>query len=292
MLDALTFGKVDQDILNLTFSDFYYRLSLLAQNVFVWDGLPGSMEGRYIERFLFHEGRCMIYNDTVLGPVVAKCADAGMLNYYDEPVSLSPVIANCQAPVEPLKVGTECIYLPNNDMAIPTNRSIMLFAYRLAEIKRTADVNIKAQKTPVLIKCTDKQRLSMARGYDKFDGNHPVVFVDKSLEDGQFTVLKTDAPKVFPDLRLEFNREWQDAMTFIGVNNANTDKRERLTDDEVAANNAQIELSAQVMLQTRLKAAEQISEFFGCTVSVRVNDKLKCDPPDLNPDQKGGVEND
>ena len=57
-------------------------------------------------------------------------------------------------------------------------------------------------------------------------------------------------------------------MTFLGINNANMDKRERLVDDEVQANNEQIEMSAQVMLKNRERACELINDLFDTNISV------------------------
>lgn len=51
-----------------------------------------------------------------------------------------------------------------------------LFALRLYEAERTADVNIKAQKTPVLLLMDEKQRLTMENIYSQYEGNKPVIF--------------------------------------------------------------------------------------------------------------------
>ena len=59
-------------------------------------------------------------------------------------------------------------------------------------------------------------------------------------------------------------------MTFLGINNANTEKRERLITDEVEANNEHIDLSAECMLKARQRAAEQINELFGTNITVKL----------------------
>ena len=43
-------------------------------------------------------------------------------------------------------------------------------------------------------------------------------------------------------------------MTFLGIKNTNTDKRERLVDDEAIANFDQVNQSAETMLITRQEA--------------------------------------
>ena len=58
-------------------------------------------------------------------------------------------------------------------------------------------------------------------------------------------------------------------MTFLGINNANMDKRERLVDDEVQANNKQVKACEDVMLKAREDAVKRINEMFGLKISVR-----------------------
>jgi hypothetical protein len=253
-----------------TFTDYYYRLNLLANSVFEWEGLPNHISEKWIERFLFTEGCCMFFKDPDLGFMVAKCTHADTLNEYDEPTKLLPVATNYIYKGEPLINNKECVLICNNDLKLPTYPTIRLYAYRLAEITRTADVNIHAQKTPCFIRGTDKSVLTLKNVYRQWDGNEPVIFYDKNGVDTPIEVLKTEAPIVFDKLRDEKHQVWNECMTFLGINNANTDKRERLVDDEVQANNEQIQLSAEMMLKARQEACKLINELFGLNVSVKV----------------------
>ena len=66
-----------------------------------------------------------------------------------------------------------------------------------------------------------------------------------------------------------------ECMSFLGLNNANTDKKERMITDEVNANNELIEMFLWVMLNTRQEACREIKEKFGIDVQVKVRDFKK-----------------
>ena len=258
------FAKVLND---QTFTDYYYRLMLLARSVFKWNNLPGNINEKWIENFLFHHGKCVVYEDPKRGIMVAECLDNGKVNNYNEPICVAP--SGVGVEYRPLTPGKDCVVIRNNDEMIPSSYTLKLFAYRLAEISRTIDVNIQAQKTPVLVVGSDKQMKSLQTIYNQFDGNKPVIFGDKSLEGMELLkVLKTEAPIVFPELQQQKIAMWNECLTFLGINNANTEKRERLITDEVTANNTHIDLSAECFLKARQRAAEEMNKIFGCSCSV------------------------
>lgn len=265
--DILEMKNIAKKLNNRTYTDYYYRLMMIARSVFKWENLPNGIDEKWIEMFLFNEGRCIFFKDETLGLMVAKCTESGMLNYYDEPVALRPVATNYSNTKSYIN-NEECIVIRNNDCMIPTRPTIELYALRLAEITRTIDININAQKTPVLIRCTDKQRLTLKNVYKQWDGYEPIIYGDKALHTEGFEVLKTDAPIVFDKLEIQKHDIWNECMTFLGINNANMDKRERLVANEVVANNEQINMSVQMMLKARERACELINEKFNTNIKV------------------------
>ena len=280
MNNAFALGYFDTlpgDPTMLTFQDNLFRLSLLAQTVFKWNGLPNGIDEKHLERYLFSEGRCMFYEDPNVGWIITKCSDAGTLNFYDEPTLLLPVATDAvELDISTREPGTDCVLIYNNDYAYPTARTILMYAARLTEIQRTIDINIHAQKTPVLIKASDKTRLSAKQIYKQWSGFEPLIITDKNLSDGvEMSVLNIAAPIVFDKLAIEKNKLWNECMTFLGINNANMDKRERLVDDEVQANNEQIGYSAEVMLKSRQRAAEAMSKLCGTTITVELRKAQK-----------------
>lgn len=265
---VMSMKSVSDKLNDLTFTDYFIRLMLLARSIFKWNNLPKGMDEKWIERYLFSEGKCLFFKDKEKGYMIAKCTPSGQVNYYDEYTHLRPYGTNYIG--DTLENYEECILIQNNDEMLPTSFTIQLYAHRLADISRTIDININAQKTPILITGSDKQMLTLKSLYKKYEGNMPVIFGDKSLDPKELGVLKTDAPIVFDKLQIQKHAIWNEAMTFLGVNNANMDKRERLVDDEVKANNEQIELSAEMFLKARERACELINEKFGLNISVEI----------------------
>lgn len=283
MYEILSMSSTAKDINNLTYTDYFYRLMLMARSVFKWEGLPNGIDEKWIEKYLFAEGQCMFFHDEKLGFMVAKTAMNGQLNYYDEPTNIMPYATNHNFENRTYhnfmgRKGAgefpEAVLIRNNDMMLPTAPTIRLYALRLTDIARTIDVNINAQKTPSFIKCSEKQRLTLKNVFRQWTGNEPVIFGDKDMSDTPIQSISTEAPIVFDKLQIQKHAIWNEAMTFLGINNANMDKRERLVDDEVQANNEQIELSASVMLKSREKACELINKLFPeCNVSVSLRNR-------------------
>lgn len=265
--------SVEKQLNDRTYTHYFYYLMLIARSVFKWNNLPNNIDEKWIERFLFTEGNCLFFKDKTKGFMVAKCAPCENLNEYDEPIGLRPYGTNYMG--KDMKNNKDCVLIRNNDIMLPTAPAIQLFAYRLADTTRTIDTNVTQQKTPVIVVCSDKQKLSMKKVIQQRDANEIVIYGDKSLDVDSIKVLKTDAPVVFPQLQLQKHAIWNECMTFLGINNANQDKRERLVDDEVQANNEQVDASVNLMLKARQQACEQINELFNLNISVEIRTDLK-----------------
>lgn len=67
----------------------------------------------------------------------------------------------------------------------------------------------------------------------------------------------------------ELTKIWYRALTMLGVDNTNTEKRERMIDAEATANNEDIMLMRRSRLATRRRFCEQVNERFGLHISVK-----------------------
>ena len=266
----LSWKSVAQMSNNITFSYYYYKLMLIVRALFEWEQLPNNMESRWIESYLFRDGQCVFFKDPVLGFMVAGTAQDGGVNCYDDPTTVTPVATNyVYTGNKPLMCGEDCYIIRNNDLRLPEFSIVRFYAWKLTNLDRAIDVNIEAQKTPTLVKCTDKQRLSLKQAINQRRDNEPVMYVDESLDMNAITTLDLKPPMVFKDLQVQKHMLLNEFFTDIGVNNANMDKRERMVANEVEANNEQVKASEDVLLRSREEACKNINRIFGLNISVR-----------------------
>lgn len=277
-----------------TFLDYLERFKKLALSIFEWVNLPPSMNARFLEQSLYYDGMASLLKDKNYGLINTRCCSDGNLNIYHLPTRLQcysydyetnrslytglPKIKT-DAMLEYMQ-NNECILVPNNWDMTPTAGSMELFAVRLAECDRVCDVNLKAQKTPVMIIVDERQRAMMENLYSQYDGNRPYIFGDsKQMTKDMLQAIKTDAPFVI-DKVTDYKKEiWNEALTYLGINNILVDKKERLITDEANSNNELINLNLQAMLAPRQEACRQFNEKFGLTgtdkeISVRVRSDL------------------
>ena len=255
---------------DLTYYDYYKRLRLLALSIFKWTGLPESVSERYLEQTLYEQGKALFFKDPALGYLALKCTISGKLNVYGDAVRYNAYGYTYTKFYD----ADKCVLVRNNYDLLPTDNSIDLFAQRLSEVERTLDVNIQNQKTPYFIICDDKQRLTFLNLYRQIRANEPVIYGNKSLNPDDIKVMPTMTPFLADKLMQYKHDVWNEAMSFLGLDNANTDKKERLITDEVASNNQLIKMSAHTMLLTRELACEQINAMYGLDVKVELRNDL------------------
>lgn len=285
----------DNLILNdLTYVDYLERFKRICLSMFEWRNLPKSMNAQWLERCLYYDGKATLLKDKKYGFINTRCASDGSLNIYGFPTSLNcysfdyhsfrklytGLIPNLTKAQKEQWEYWECILVQNNWDRIPTAGSMELFALRLYEADRTCDVNIKAQKTPVMLVVDEQQRLMMENLYSQYEGNKPFIFGDKKQLSGDvLRSINTGAPFV-ADKVMDYKKEiWNEALTFLGINNIMVDKKERLVSDEANSNNELINLNLQSFLAPRQEACRQFNEKFGLTgtdkeISVRVRSDL------------------
>ena len=283
---------IDSAVLNkMTYFDYVNRFERLARTIFEWVNLPKSMNAIFLEKCLYYYGQASFLKDKNYGFINTQVSDSGFINIYDLPTTLHCYSTGYQTNRK-LYVGNdglskedieakeynEAILVQNNWDRLPTSGTMNLFAMRLYECDRTCDVNIKAQKTPVMIICDEKQRLLMENLYSQYDGNKPYIFGDKlQLERGLIQAVKTDAPFV-SDKIIEYKKEiWNEALTFLGINNIMVDKKERLVSDEANSNNELINLNLQSFLAPRKLACEQFNEKFGLEGDKKIDVRVRSD---------------
>ena len=253
--------------------DYLNRLKEYALNMFEWINLPKTVDARFIELVLFEEGKINFFEDRLIGFLALRVNESGKQNVYNE-FDKKYIYANNGFRRTRNLRNSVTIY--NNYLRTPTYTTVNLYAIRLARVTRAIDLNIEAQKTPVLITCPENQKLSLKNVYEQYKGNAPVIYTDSEFNLDSIKVLKTDAPFVVDKLTLYKHDIWNEVMTFLGVNNSNQDKKERLVANEVSANDEQIEQARFNMLDARKDACKKINDMCGLNIDVKFrNDNVQ-----------------
>lgn len=256
---------------NATYVDYLDRLKLVATSLFTWDGLDdvaGVGASRFLEIALYENGRGVFFKDDELGYLALRVNPNDKFNVYNLPTKV--ICYSFEYNKE--KDFDDVVYIMNNNLQKPTLETLKLFAYRLYEVEATINVNLLAQKTPVLIEGDTKTILTLKNVYMQYSGNTPFIFGNKQYDlSNRLSVLKTDAPYLIDKLTLHKHEIWNEALTYLGVNNANTDKKERLVTDEVNSNNELINYYLNCFYKTRKEACERINNKYGLNISIKLN---------------------
>ena len=275
ILDSTTRNFIDSATKNnITFQYYYNRLTELAISMFEWKNLPESVDPRFLELTLFSDGMCIFFRDEVMGELALQTMIGGNLSVYRIPKIRRAYATNGY---NKKLDETDSVIIFNNMIHTNSIRDIEMFAQRLYNIDRTIDVNINAQKTPILITCNENERLTMKNIYKEFDGNSPVIYANKGFDPKSVNVLKTDAPLVADKLYQLKTQIWNEALTYLGISNINVQKKERLLQDEVTRNLGGTIASRYPRLEARKQACQQINKMFNLDIDVDYRDDIDVD---------------
>ena len=248
---------------NGTYRQYYNRLVELAISMFEWKNLPETVDPRFLELTLFTDGQAVFFRDEELGFLALQNAMNGDFDVYRIPINRRAFAVNgYQRKLN----NADSVIIYNNYLHTNSQLDADMFARRLYNLDRAIDVNANAQKTPVLIKCSQEERLTLLNLYKQWDGNEPLIMGDKGLNTNALDVLKTDAPYVCDKLYQLKTQIWNEALTYMGISNINVQKKERLITDEVTRNQGGTIASRYSRLNARRDACKKINEMFGLNV--------------------------
>ena len=247
---------------NASYIQYYDRLTELSISMFEWRNLPDTVDPRFLELTLFANGMAVFFKE-VDDYLALQCAVSGPLDVYRIPVRRRAYAVNgFNRELD----NKNSVIIYNNMLHKNSMLDVRMFARELYNLDRAISVNANAQKTPILIRCAENERLSLENVYMNYDGNKPVIFADKQLNPNALTVLKTDAPYVADKLYTLKTQKWNEALTYLGISNVNITKRERLITDEVTRNQGGTIASRYSRLESRRNACKQINEMFGLDI--------------------------
>jgi hypothetical protein len=259
------------------YETMYMRiLTEFATNRFKWSGLPDEIDRRFVEYELYrHALVVFFYDDRDYDRYFAlRGSGVGKWNMYDNPTTFN-VIGNTMVNRR-LQAGVQCVPIWANTVRVPDWDLVLLQATKLAEIERTIEINLMAMRKPFLFAVEDTERLTFQNVWRQVQEGEPVIFGTQTLGEPLDSKVKLFDLKIDKDLVINLQlakaKIWNETMTFLGINNSNQDKRERLVVDEVGANDQQVSAARNSAMGARKYAVEQINRKYSLAVSVEWNE--------------------
>lgn len=251
------------------------NLTELSLAMFDWKNLPETIDPRFLELTLFTDGQAVFFYDEGIGNYLALqvTTGSGGFTVYRVPVGRRAYAVNGYQNNNLNPSNSVIIY--NNMLRKNSINTAMIYAHRLWDLDRTIDINAKAQKTPILLKGSNQQMLTLKNLYMQYDGNMPVLYGDDKLDLNQISVLQTGAPYVGDKLYMLKTQIWNEALTKLGISNININKKERLITDEVTRNQGGTIANRYSRLNMRQQACEEINRLFGLDIWCEYKDDVR-----------------
>ncbi len=246
---------------------FYVRsLFRKVMSIYELSGFPEEWDLDYFMSVLFSQGFITI-TDTPMGVLPLRCGVSG-INVFNHPTTVivaNPVLGNFDRIIDEDCVLVKLSYDYRGLMDI-----VYRYATMLAECDSSISVNLMNSKVAFIGLVESKaQANSMKLMYDKITAGEPAVFVKGTQINGD-QILYNHVKENFiaSDIQILKRKIMSEFLTEIGVNNANTDKRERLTDNEVEANDSEIQLNAGYWLDQIREGLDKANKMFGLNLAI------------------------
>lgn len=203
--------------------------------------------------------------ETTAGVLPLKCGLTGV-NCFNRPtkaVFANPVLGNFNR-----EIDKDCVIVSLHGSGF--RRGIVPIinetAEKLASCDGAIDVNLINSKTAhVFGAASKKEAESLKAMMDEISRGEPAVFVQDTIVDKLGTsFFKTDVKQNFVAdvIQIEKRKILEEFLTQFGINNANTDKRERLNADEVNSNNMELLVNTQYWYNNLQEACDKVNKMY------------------------------
>ena len=252
----------------------YFARYLLqkAIAVFKWK-LPDNWAENYFLYCLYTWGYIAVVNTDKFGVIAQGCALKGYDIYYQP---THAIIANplLKGIVEP-RIGTQCAIIRLQPDYGGIIDKVNFYADMMALCAETIGTNILNSKLSYIFAASNKTDAeSFKKMFDKVASGEPAAFIGKDLfnEDGSpnWMQFNQDLKNTYvaDEIMMDLRRWEQEFCRDLGINNANTEKKERMIVDEVASNNEETLLWSDLALEQLKKGCKMANELFDINISV------------------------
>lgn len=254
----------------------YFTKYLLqkAMSVFEWD-LPETWNKDYFLYVLYCWGYVAVVNTDKFGVIPQGCGLKGYDVFYapTHAVIANPLLSGILEP----RIGTQCELLKLQPDFSGILDLVGHYAEQMALASQSVSVNLLNSKLSYVFTAKTKALAeSLKKMYDQIASGEPAVVIDSRLKnaaDGEETwkafEQNVGGNYIVTNLLADLRKIEAMFDTEIGIPNANTDKRERLIQDEVNANNIETYSKCAMWLENLQDACKRVNDMFGLSIAVR-----------------------
>lgn len=251
---------------------FFYKYYNLAITRFEWLNMPEEIDPFFIEDIMFWRGKGVMLKDPNIDMYAfMKCNLTGQMDIYNIPEDR---FAYANTGYTKMYGKKDSVILWDSPLTFPKMCSVRTYAKAMANLWETRDINIFAQRTPVVFAMSEDNRLSYENIINKYQQYIPVFKVDDYMNLDKIKALKTDAPYLVDKLQNEMRVLESELLTELGIESNPTEKKERVITGEVEGNNGKTEMYRNVNLSTRKRFCKQVNKLWGLNVDVRFRSDL------------------
>ena len=240
----------------------------LAIKRFKWSNLPLGLTSDRLEEMLINHGLLGGFMNEVGLLTILPMHGVSKVNVYNEFDSYRLTGFNGY---QATKSVDDVCRLKNNPTCSTDIDTLRIYAKRISDIEQTQEVNLFQMNIPKIIMTNRDGILTVKNIIKKLKEFKFIVYTrDKGINNQLKAddVLDTSAPYLLDKLADYENFYRNKVLSFLAINNANTDKKERLIVDEVNANNDLLETILDMMYECRLEFCNEIKEKFGIDIKV------------------------
>ena len=241
---------------------------------FEFSGVPDTWDYDYFLTNLFVHGYLAI-TDTPIGVIPLRCGIAGV-DVFEHPttaVFANPVLDNFERNLYGDNPATDCALIKIQYDYMGVMPIVERYAALLALCDNSIAVNLRNSKVAFIGLVSSKQQAAaFEKLYRDIDSGKPAVYAKKGNDLTTDDIYYNHVRETYiaNDVQLLKQSIKNDFLTEVGLNNANTDKRERLIVDEVNANNDEVQANVQHWLDNIREGLKRANALFGLNVSVKL----------------------
>lgn len=254
---------------------FRKQLFEKALSVFKFD-IPETWDLDYFRISLFMFGNVCIFDSGTFGVIPQFATLSGFNVFYmpNEALVANPLLPN----INRLKIHKDCEIIKLRPDYSGIMDIVGYYADQMAIIAETFTCDINNSKLAYIFGAENEaQAQSFKKMYDNIYKGEPNVVIDKKLfnAEGEPTWHEFNQNlknTYIGDLLIDALNAVEDRFcTLIGIDNANTDKRERLIAPEVEANKAETKALSTLWLERMQDGIRRANNMFGLSLSAELS---------------------